>query len=36
VELMNNLNLPYPKKMTAALSANARGGKVVFVMDYQI
>jgi glyoxylase-like metal-dependent hydrolase (beta-lactamase superfamily II) len=36
VELMNNLHLPYPKKMTTALSANARGGKVVFVMDYQI
>jgi glyoxylase-like metal-dependent hydrolase (beta-lactamase superfamily II) len=36
VQLMNNLNLPYPKKMPDALRANARGGKVVFVMDYQI
>lgn len=36
IQLMNNLNLPYPKKMTAALNANARGGKVFFVMDYQI
>lgn len=36
IELMNNLHLPHPKKMTAALRANARGGKVVFVMDYQI
>ncbi len=36
IQLMNNLNLPYPKKMPVAVSANQQGGKVVFVLDYQI
>lgn len=36
IKLMNGLSLPYPKKMPAALSANARGGKVFLAIDYQI
>ncbi|MFN6583117.1 MAG: MBL fold metallo-hydrolase [Aulosira sp. ZfuVER01] len=36
IELMNNLNLPYPKKMSEAVPANQRGGKVLVTLDYQI
>ncbi|OUL36847.1 hydroxyacylglutathione hydrolase [Nostoc sp. T09] len=36
IELMNNLNLPYPKKMKEAVPANQRGGKVLVTLDYQI
>ncbi len=35
IELMNNLNLPYPKKMLAAVPANQFCGKVS-MWDYQI
>ncbi|WP_246275531.1 FAD/NAD(P)-binding protein [Brasilonema bromeliae] len=34
--LMNNLNLPYPKKMSEAVPANQHGGKVLVALDYQI
>ncbi len=33
--LMNNLNLPFPKKMSSAVPANQHGG-VLFALDYQI
>ncbi|MBD2213225.1 FAD/NAD(P)-binding protein [Nostoc linckia FACHB-104] len=36
IELMNNLNLPYPQKMSEAVPANQRGGKVLVRLDYQI
>jgi uncharacterized NAD(P)/FAD-binding protein YdhS/glyoxylase-like metal-dependent hydrolase (beta-lactamase superfamily II) len=36
IELMNNLNLPYPKKMSEAVPANQGGGKVLVTLDYQI
>ncbi|MBR8831465.1 MAG: Hydroxyacylglutathione hydrolase [Chroococcopsis gigantea SAG 12.99] len=36
IKLMKELNLPYPKKIVQALSANSRGGQVSFVIDYQI
>lgn len=36
IELMSNLNLPYPKKMSEAVPANQRGGKVLVTLDYQI
>ncbi len=35
IELMSNLNLPYPKKMLAAVPANQFCGKVI-TWDYQI
>lgn len=35
ITLMNNLNLPYPKKMSEAVPANQRGG-ILMVLDYQI
>lgn len=36
IELMKNLNLPYPQKMSEALPANKGGGKVLVTLDYQI
>ncbi len=36
IMLMNNLNLPYPKKMLEAVPANQHGGKVLVTLDYQI
>ncbi|GAB1539288.1 hypothetical protein NUACC21_19540 [Scytonema sp. NUACC21] len=36
IELMNNLNLPYPKKMLSAVPANQICGKVLATWDYQI
>ncbi|MDZ7959576.1 MAG: FAD/NAD(P)-binding protein [Aulosira sp. DedQUE10] len=36
IELMNNLNLPFPQKMSEAVPANQRGGKVLVTLDYQI
>ena len=33
--LMNNLNLPFPKKMSSAVPANQRGG-ILVALDYQI
>jgi len=37
IDFMNNLNLPYPKKMPIAVPANQQGGKFFFVAeDYQI
>ncbi|MBD2200571.1 MULTISPECIES: FAD/NAD(P)-binding protein [Calothrix] len=36
IELMNNLKLPYPQKMSEAVPANQRGGKVLVTLDYQI
>lgn len=35
IELMNNLNLPYPKKMSASVPANTLCGRVL-TWDYQI
>ncbi|GAX45567.1 putative hydroxyacylglutathione hydrolase [Tolypothrix sp. NIES-4075] len=34
--LMNNLNLPFPKKMSSAVPANQHGGKALVALDYQI
>lgn len=36
IELMNNLNLPFPQKMAEAVPANQNCGKVVSVWDFQI
>lgn len=36
IELMKNLNLPYPEKMSEALPANKHEGKIVVTLDYQI
>ncbi|WP_341526050.1 FAD/NAD(P)-binding protein [Nostoc sp. UHCC 0302] len=36
VELMQNLNLPLPKKMLEAVPANQLCGKVLVALDYQI
>jgi len=36
IELMNNLNLPHPKKMLEAVPANQHCGKVSVALDYQI
>ncbi|MBR8840402.1 MAG: FAD/NAD(P)-binding protein [Stigonema ocellatum SAG 48.90 = DSM 106950] len=36
IQLMNNLNLPYPKRMLEAVPANQHCGKVLVALDYQI
>lgn len=36
IQLMNNLNLPMPKKMAQAVPANQQCGKGLFTLDFQI
>ncbi|MEJ1931680.1 FAD/NAD(P)-binding protein [Nostoc sp. NIES-2111] len=36
IELMNNLDLPKPKKMLEAVPANQQCGRVLLALDYQI